>query len=60
MRIAVANSASELVAAVGAVAGGLLTLAVSLPTLFWLAIGFQFAALAIVLIAVDEPRKRSA
>ena len=55
-----ANSASELVAAVGAVAGGLLTLAVSLPTLFWLAIGFQFAALAIVLIAVDEPRKRSA
>jgi MFS family permease len=60
MRIAVANSASELVAAFGAIAGGLLTLVVSLPTLFWTAIGFQAAALAIVLFFVDEPRNRRA
>jgi MFS family permease len=60
MRIAVANSASELVAAFGAVAGGLLTLVVSFPTLFWVAIGFQCAALAIVLFFVDEPRKHRA
>ena len=60
MRIAVANSASELVAAFGAVAGGLLTLVVSLPTLFWTAIGFQAAALVIVLFFVDEPRDRRA
>jgi MFS family permease len=60
MRIAVANSASELVAAVGAVVGGLLTFVVSLPTLFWAAIGFQAAALAIVLLFVDEPRDRRA
>jgi MFS family permease len=60
MRIAVANSASELVGAFGAVAGGLLTLVVSLPALFWTAIAFQFAALAIVLLFVDEPRTRRA
>jgi MFS family permease len=60
MRIAVANSASELVAAFGAVAGGLLTFVVSFPTIFWTAIGFQFAALAIVLFFVDEPRDRRA
>jgi MFS family permease len=60
MRIAVANSASELVAAFGAVAGGLLTLVVSLPTLFWAAIGFQAVALVIVLFFVDEPRDRRA
>jgi MFS family permease len=60
MRIAVANSASELVAAFGAIAGGLLTLVVSLPTLFWTAIGFQAAALVMVLFFVDEPRNRRA
>jgi MFS family permease len=60
MRIAVANSASDLVAAIGAVAGGLLTFAISLPTLFWTAIGFQAAALAIVLFFVEEPRNRRA
>jgi len=60
MRIAVANSASELVAAVGAVAGGLLTLLVSFPAIFWTAIGFQAAAFATVLFFVDEPRNRRA
>jgi MFS family permease len=60
MRIAVANSSSELVAALGAVAGGLLTLVVSFATIFWIAIGFQAAAFATVLLFVDEPRKRNA
>jgi predicted MFS family arabinose efflux permease len=60
MRIAVANSAAELVAALGSFAGGLLTLVVSFPVIFWMAITFQAAALAIVLFFVDEPRNRGA
>jgi MFS family permease len=59
MRIAVANSAAELVAAVGSVTGGLLTLFVSLPTIFWIAIGFQITAFTMVLLFVDEPRHRN-
>jgi MFS family permease len=60
MRIAVANSASELVAAIGALAGGLLVAAFSYVFVFWLAIAFQVGALAIVLVWVDEPRTRDA
>ena len=59
MRIAVANSASDLVAAIGSILGGLLTLLVSLPALFWTAIAFQVAAFVVVLLFVDEPRLRS-
>jgi MFS family permease len=59
MRIAVANSASELVAAVGAVSGAMLSLWVSLPTVFWTAIAFQGAALAVVALTVDEPRRKN-
>ena len=59
MRIAVANSASEAVATVGAVAGGLLAAAFSYLVLFWIAIAFQLAALVIVIRFVDEPRRRS-
>jgi len=59
MRIAVANSASELVAAVGAVAGGLLTLVVSFTAIFWTAIAFQAVALVTVLFFVEEPRHRA-
>ena len=58
MRIAVANSASDLVAALGALAGGLLTLVASFPAIFWTAIVFQAGALAIVLFSVDDPRHR--
>lgn len=58
MRIAVANSASDLVAACGAVGGALLSLWVPLPTVFWTAIAFQGAALAVVTFAVEEPRRR--
>jgi MFS family permease len=58
MRIAVANTASELVAALGSVLGGLLVISLSYVPVFWLALACQAAAVAIVLLAVDEPRRR--
>jgi len=58
MRIAVANSASEAVAMLGAVAGGLLASLLSYVVLFWIAIAFQVTALVIVVRYVDEPRQR--
>lgn len=58
MRIAVANSASELVAAIGAMTGGLIAAAFGYTVLFWTAIAFQITALATVAFAVDEPRRR--
>jgi len=59
MRIAVANSASELVAAIGAVLGGILSVTIGYTALFWIAITFQVTALLIVALSVDEPRRRS-
>lgn len=59
MRIAVANTASELVAALGVVAGGLLAAAFSYTTVFWLALASQAMAVAIVWLHVDEPRLRA-
>lgn len=56
MRIAVANTASEAVAAVGAVAGGLLAALLSYVALFWIAIVFQLGALVVVFWFVEEPR----
>ncbi|MCH6551748.1 MAG: MFS transporter, partial [Planctomycetes bacterium] len=58
MRIAVANSASELVAAIGAVLGGVLAAALGYASVFWIAIGFQVVAMGIVLVFMEEPRKR--
>jgi MFS family permease len=58
LRIAVANSASELVGAVGPLLGGLLVVTVSYASVFWTAIAFQLAALFIVLRYVSEPRGR--
>ncbi|MDH3213161.1 MAG: MFS transporter [Myxococcales bacterium] len=59
MRIAVANSASELVAAIGAVLGGVLAGALSYVAVFWIAIAFQTAAFAMVAFFVDDPRHRT-
>jgi MFS family permease len=59
MRIAVANSASELVAAFGAAAGGVVAALVSYAGVFWVAICFQLAAVVMVLVWVDDPRHRS-
>ena len=58
MRIAVANSASDLVGAIGAVVGGFASVALGYVTLFWIAIACQLAALAMVVVLVDEPRRR--
>ncbi len=60
MRIAVANSASDLVAAVGALLGGMLTFFVSFNTIFLVALAFQATALVVVGFWVDEPRNRRA
>ena len=59
MRIAVANSASEAVATVGALAGGVLAALLSYVALFLIAIAFQLAALVVVVRFVDEPRRCS-
>jgi predicted MFS family arabinose efflux permease len=59
MRIAVANSASDLVAALGAVLGGVMAGVLSYAGVFWVALGCQAAAGAIVAWFVDEPRRRS-
>jgi MFS family permease len=59
MRIAVANSASEFVSAVGPVLGGILASASSYVVVFWVAIVFQCAGIAVVRLFVDEPRRRA-
>lgn len=58
LRIAVANSASELVAAFGAVAGGVLAMTVSLEAVFGVAVVSQAIALGIVVTSVRDPRGR--
>jgi len=57
LRIAVANSASEMVAAVSTVAGGLLAASVGYEWVFCAAIGFQVIGLAVVGLTVVEPRR---
>jgi hypothetical protein len=59
MRIAVANSAADLVAAIGAVLGGLLAFMLSYVGVFGVALTFQALAAVIVLSSVDEPRSRA-
>jgi MFS family permease len=58
LRIAVANSASELVAAVGLGSAGLLVAAAGYAALFWTQIAFQLAAIAWVALGVRDPRHR--
>ena len=58
MRIAVANSATELVGAVGPVVGGILSVTVSHTAVFWTALAFQLAAFVMVVLLVREPRRR--
>jgi MFS family permease len=58
LRIAVANSAQELVGAIGPLLGGVLAVAFGRETVFGVAIGFQIAAIGAVMLVVDEPRNR--
>jgi len=57
VRIAVANSASELVGVLGPLLAGILSTLVSYVAVFWLAIAFQVAAVFWVFFAVPEPRR---
>jgi MFS family permease len=56
LRIAVANSASELVGAIAPLAGGILAATVSYESVLWSAIGFQLASVTWVALRVAEPR----
>jgi MFS family permease len=58
MRIAVANSSSELVGGIGPVLGGVLALIWTYTVVFWVAIAFKLAAVLIVTLLVEEPRRR--
>jgi MFS family permease len=59
LRIAVANSAQELVGAVGPLLGGVLAVTFGRESVYEVAIGFQVAAIAVLALFVDEPRHRS-
>lgn len=58
MRIAVANSASELVGALGPLLGGMIASVWSVLAVFWVGTGFQIVAVLVVLLFVPEPRRR--
>lgn len=59
MRIAVANSASEFVGALGPIAGGLLATFYGYVAVFWVSLVFLAMAFAVVLASVPEPRRRT-
>lgn len=59
LRIAVANSSSELVGSIGPLLGAAILLAFSHEALFWTAIAFQVAAFLLVVFYVEEPRHRN-
>jgi MFS family permease len=58
LRIAVANSASELVGAAAPLLGGILAATASYESVLWTAIGFQLASVLWVVLRVAEPRRR--
>jgi hypothetical protein len=60
LRIAVANSASEFVGTIGPLVGAGIAITFSHEALFCVAILFQLAAIAVVVLFVDEPRRRTA
>jgi MFS family permease len=60
LRIAVANSSSELVGAIGPLLGAAILLAFPHEVLFWTAMSFQLLAVLLVVFYVDEPRRRDA
>jgi MFS family permease len=56
LRIAVANSASEFVGAIGPLLGAAIAISVSYVAVFSVAITFQLASVFVVLFLVEEPR----
>jgi MFS family permease len=59
MRIAVANSASEVVGVIAPLLGGVLITVYGFTEVFWTGIAFQLAAIAWVWLAVRDPRHRT-
>jgi MFS family permease len=59
LRIALANSSSELVGAIAPLSAGLLAAAVGYRAVFATAIAFQLAALLLMAVWVREPRHRA-
>ena len=60
LRIAVANSSSEFVGAIGPLVGAAILFTSSHEALFWTAIAFHLAAILLVVFYVEEPRRRAA
>jgi MFS family permease len=58
LRIAVANSAQEFVGAIGPLLGGILAVSFGREIVYEVAIGFQLAAIGVVVWMVEEPRHR--
>ena len=58
LRIGVANTASELTAAIGLALGGLVVVEFGYAAIFWIAIGFKLLALTLTPFLVREPRFR--
>jgi MFS family permease len=58
MRIALAQSAEQLVQIIAPVLGGLLIAALSYHAMFWTAVVLQLAAFCITVLRLDEPRTR--
>ena len=58
LRIAVANTAQELIGAIGPLLAGVLAVTFAREVVYWVAIGFQALAVVATLIWVDEPRHR--
>jgi len=56
MRIAVVNTGTELVGAIGPLLGGIIAATWSYPAVLWLATGCQALAVATMLLFVAEPR----
>lgn len=60
LRIAVANTAQELVGTIGPLLGGVLAVTFGRTSVYSTAIAFQIGAIAVLLWRVDEPRHREA
>jgi MFS family permease len=58
LRIAVANSAQELVGAIGPLLGGIIAITFSREAVYEIAIAFQLGAVLLTWLRVDEPRHR--
>jgi len=59
MRIAVLNAVTSLMGAIGPLAGGLMAQHLSYEAVFWFSLIVQAAAVATMLLRVDEPRRRA-